>query len=102
MSNPDGMQAVMGAFLEWCHAHGVVAVGGLPTVFDDQPVQDAAIAELREFYRSHGAGFLVLPSRSQYPRADFYDSAYHLRQAAQQRHSALLAQGLRPFLPRSP
>lgn len=102
MGNPDGMQAVVAAFLEWCRAHGVVAVGGLPTVFDDKPVPDAAIAELSGFYRSHGAQFLVLPSRSQYPRADFYDSAYHLRQSAQQRHSALLAQGLRPFLPRSP
>ena len=102
MNNPDGMQAVIGAFLDWCHAHGVAAVGGLPTVFDDRPVSNAAIAELRAFYGRHGAGFLVLPSRSQYPRADFYDTGYHLRQAAQQRHSALLAQGLRPFLPRYP
>ena len=102
MNNPGGMQAIIGDFLDWCSSHGVAAVGGLPTVFDDRPVPQAAIDELKGFYGRHGAGFIVLPSRSQYPRADFYDSAYHLRQSVQQRHSETLAQGLRPFLPRSP
>jgi hypothetical protein len=100
--NQDGGPAVIGAFLDWCHAHGVVAVGGLPTVFDDRPVPKSAIDQLAAFYTRHGANFLVLPNRSQYPRADFYDSAYHLRQGAQQRHSTLLAKVLRPFLPRFP
>ncbi|MFO1248277.1 MAG: hypothetical protein U1E93_08670 [Alphaproteobacteria bacterium] len=102
MNNPDGMQSILANFVAWCRGHGVAVVGGLPTVFDDKPVPDAAIAELRAFYIRSGAGFLVLPNRSQYPRADFYDSAYHLRQSVQEKHSAALAESLRPFLPRSP
>ena len=102
MNNPDGMQSILANFIAWCRGHGVAVVGGLPTVFDDKPVPDPAIAELRDFYGRNGAGFLLLPNRSQYPRDDFYDSAYHLRQSAQEKHSAALAEGLRPFLPRSP
>lgn len=102
MSNPDGSQAAIAAFLEWCRAHHVVAVGGLPTTFNDRPMPDAVLDMLRGFYEQHGATFLVLPNRSQYPRAVFYDSPYHLRQSEQVRHSQLLARGLRPFLPRSP
>ncbi|MBA2587654.1 MAG: hypothetical protein H0U98_03420 [Alphaproteobacteria bacterium] len=102
MSNPDSGQAVLGAFLDWCRAHHVQAVGGLPTIFNDRPLPDAAPDMLRSFYAAHGAGFMVLPNRSQYPRADFYDSAYHLRESAQTAHSQLVAQGLRPFLSRSP
>ena len=102
LSNPDGSQAAIAAFLDWAKAHGVTAVGGLPTVFNDRPVQDAVLEALHGFYDRHGAGFLVLPNRSQYPRADFYDTAYHLRQSAQIAHSRSVAQGLRPFLPRSP
>ena len=101
-TNLDGNKALIAGFLDWCRGHGVTAVGGLPTVFDDQPMPDAVIAALTDFYARHGAKFLVLENRSQYPRADFYDSGYHLRQSAQQRHSALLAQGLKPLLPRSP
>jgi len=100
LANPDGSQAAIAAFLDWCRAHGVTAVGGLPTVFDDKPIPDAPIAKLRAFYGAHGGGFLVLPNRSQYPRAAFYDTNYHLRESWQHRHSALLAEKLRPLLSR--
>jgi hypothetical protein len=98
LSNPNGSQAVIAEFLDWCRAHGVAAVGGLPTVFDDKPVPEAAIARLEEFYAQHGARFVALPNRSQYPRADFYDSGYHLRQSAQEHHTRMLAEALRPLL----
>ena len=98
--SPDGSQAAIAQFLDWCRAHGIVVVGGLPTVFDDAPVPDAAIARLRNFYAQHGGAFLVLPSKSQYPRSAFYDSGYHLRESWQRRHSALLAESLAPLLPR--
>ena len=102
LADPDGSQAAIAGFLDWCRGHGVRAVGGLPTVFNDRPIPDAAIAALKDFYARHGAGFVVLAGHSQYPRADFYDSGYHLRQSAQVRHSMLLAQRLRPLLPGSP
>jgi len=100
LANPDGSQAAIAAFLDWCRVHGITAVGGLPTVFNDRPIPDAPLDKLRAFYGAHGAGFLVLPNRSQYPRSAFYDSSYHLRETWQQRHSQLLAQQLRPLLPR--
>ena len=98
LANPDGSQAAIAAFLDWCRTHGVTAVGGLPTVFNDRPIPDAPIAKLRAFYRAHGAGFLVLPNRSQYPRSAFYDTNYHLRESWQKRHSRLLAEKLAPLL----
>ena len=69
---------------------------------DDAETYKSYVATGKPAFERHGAKFLVLENRSQYPRADFYDSGYHLRQSAQQRHSALLAQGLKPLLPRSP
>jgi len=97
--HPDGSQAAITAFLDWCHAQEIVAVGGLPTVYNDVPIPDAPIARLRDFYARHGAKFLVLANRSQYPRSAFYDSNYHLRESWQGRHSMLLGEGLRPLLP---
>ena len=97
--NPDGGQAAIAVFLDWCRDHHVLAVGGLPTVFDDIPIPDAPIASLTAFYARHGGKFLVLRNRSQYPRSAFYDSNYHLRASWQERHSALLARGLAPLLP---
>jgi hypothetical protein len=98
LDNPGGSQAVIADFLGWCRGHGVAVVGGLPTVFDDKLVPEAVIAQLRGFYAKHGARFVALANRSQYPRADFYDSGYHLRQSAQERHTRLLAEALRPLL----
>jgi hypothetical protein len=98
LANPEGGQAAIASFLDWCRAHGVTAVGGLPTVFDDRPIPDAPIAKLHAFYGAHGGGFLVLPNRSQYPRSAFYDTNYHLRESWQHRHSVLLAEKLRPLL----
>lgn len=100
LDNPDGAQAALAQFLAFCRDHGVTVVGGLPTVFDDRQVPDSAIAKLRNLFARHGAGFVVMTNRSQYPRADFYDTAYHLRQNAQEKHSRMLADALKPLLPR--
>ena len=99
LDNPDGAQAGLTRFLDWCHAHHVTAVGGLPTMFDDKPVPDAVLSQLRTFYARHGGGFIVLPNRSQYPRGAFYDTADHLRESFQHRHSEALASALMPPLP---
>jgi hypothetical protein len=100
LDNPDGSQAALAGFLDWCRAHKVTAVGGLPTIFNDQPVPDTLVEKLKAFYASHGAQFIALPNRSQYPRASFYDTGYHLRQSAQIAHTRLLAPYLKPLLPR--
>jgi len=91
MDNPDGSQGFISAFLDWCRDNGVVAVGGLPTVFNDRPVEASVVEQLTHFYARHGAQLTVLENLSQYPRNDFYDAGYHLRQSAQLRHSQLVA-----------
>jgi len=98
LANPAGAQQTIGDFLDWARARGVTVVGGLPTIFNDRPVPDEVIVALRTFYAEHGAAFLVLPNRSQYPRSVFYDTGSHLRQSAAEAHSRLLAQALRPLM----
>ena len=91
MDHPDGSQGFIAAFLDWCRDSGVVAVGGLPTVFNDRPVDASVVEQLRRFYVRHGAQLMALENLSQYPRDDFYDTSSHLRQSAQLRHSRLVA-----------
>jgi hypothetical protein len=98
LDNPQGQQAVLAAFLEWCQANGVVAVGGLPTMFADRRIADSSVDLLRDFYARHGAGFVELFNRSQYPRGDFFDTPLHLRERAQIAHSEMVAEALGPFL----
>jgi hypothetical protein len=101
MAHPSAGQQTIADFLDWARSHGVTTVGGLPTIFNDRPISNAAIASLKDFYARHDAAFLVLPNRSQYPRADFYDTGSHLRQSAAATHSQLLAGALRPLLERT-
>lgn len=94
MDNPDGSQGLIAAFLDWCRDNDVVAVGGLPTVFNDRPVDASNVEQIRGFYARHGAQLMVLTNLSQYRREDFYDTDSHLRQSAQLRHSGLVATAL--------
>lgn len=98
LGNPDGAQATLATFLDWCRRNGIVAAGGLPTLFDDEMHSDALIETLQTFYARNGAEFIVLPNRSQYPRRSFFDTPMHLRQGAQMAHSELVADALRPFV----
>jgi hypothetical protein len=89
---------LIAGFLDWSAAHGVTAIGGLPTGFDDSPIPDATIAAIRAIYEKHGARFLELPNRSRYPRGAFFDTADHLNESWQAVHSASVACGLAPVL----
>ncbi|MGC8477881.1 MAG: hypothetical protein ACP5NP_16135 [Acetobacteraceae bacterium] len=82
------------AFLRWCRAHGVRAVGGLPTEFADDPMPPATRAAIRAVYRAHGAAFVETPGRSLYPRRDFFDTPDHLAEPFQHRHSVAVAHAL--------
>lgn len=82
-------------FLDWCHAHGVRVIGGLPVAFDSPRVGDDLIAELRAFYAAHGATLVVMDNRSQYPRDWFYDTPFHLEEAHAIEHSRRLVPVLR-------
>jgi len=62
------------------------------------PIREALVETLRAFYARHGAAFIVLPNRSQYPRRLFFDTMMHLRQGGQMAHSELVADALAPFV----
>ncbi len=82
-------------FLRWCRAHGVRAIGGLPTEFADDPMPHATRAAIRAVYRANGAAFLQLRNRSLYPRAAFFDTPDHLSQPWQIVQSVAVARALR-------
>jgi hypothetical protein len=89
----DGSAQIV-AFLRWARAHGVMAIGGLPTGFADSPPPAATVTAIAELYRGEGAGFLMLPNLSRYPRSDFFDTPEHLNEPAQIAHSRLIAAAL--------
>jgi hypothetical protein len=81
-------------FLHWAAAHGVRAIGGLPTGFADSPISDPSFAAIRAIYRDGAADFLELPNRGRYQRSDFFDTPDHLNEAAQIRHSVAIGEAL--------
>jgi hypothetical protein len=94
----DGTQAALASFLDWCRANHVLTIGGLPTIFEDAYVPAQVIADIEKIYRDHGAPFIVLPDKSRFPRSQFFDTEYHLRDNAQIAHSRELAVALKPYL----
>ena len=90
---------LIGQFLRWAGAHGVLAVGGLPTEFDDSPMPVEVADAIRDVFASHGAAFLEVGNHSRYPRSAFFDSPDHLNETWQLRHSATLALALQHYRP---
>lgn len=80
--------------IQLAQARGALVVGGLPTIPLDTPVPASVVQYLTDFFHSHGACFIALPNRSQYPRDDFYDSQYHLAEPYQIMHTQALAPSL--------
>jgi hypothetical protein len=102
-ASPDQIEGgdgtvVVRTFLAWAQAHGVRVIGGLPTEFADAPIPPATIAAIGRVYRDAGAGFLLLPNHSTYPRLAFFDTPEHLNEPAQIAHSRILAAALAPLL----
>jgi hypothetical protein len=81
-------------FLDWAAAHGVMAIGGPPAGFRDSPIRPDSLGAMQAIYAAHHSRFLMLPNQAHYPRSDFFDTADHLNEAAQLRHSVLVAQAL--------
>ena len=91
----EGVRArELDAILDWASRAGVIAVGGLPTTFEDAVLSPDAVAGMQRFYVERGHCFVTLPGRSLYPRTLFYDTAYHLNEEAQKQHSRALASPL--------
>jgi hypothetical protein len=88
----------LGAFLDRCRERGIRVIGGLPTHVDEPPVDPKLVAAIRKIYEDHGAFFIEMPNRSEYPRDGFADSFYHLHEEAAVEHTAMLAEYLRPLV----
>ncbi|MCW3848498.1 hypothetical protein OF829_14750 [Sphingomonas sp. LB-2] len=95
-----GAKDEIARFLDWCRAHGVRVIAGLPVAFDKPRVDDDLIGALRAFYAGHGATLIVMDNRSQYPRDWFYDTPFHLEEEHAVEHSRRLAPYLKAALPR--
>jgi len=96
----DGARLI-GDFVAWARAHGVRAIGGLPTELDQAKRPDATRAAMAAIYLAHGGAFLLLSNRSRYPTAAFFDTPLHLNEPCQIAHSIMLARALAPLLGRT-
>jgi hypothetical protein len=86
--------SVVRSFLRWASGHGIQVIGGLPTGFADSPIDPDRLAAIRALFDDGQAGFLELPNQSRYSRSAFFDTADHLNEAAQIRHSVAVAWAL--------
>jgi hypothetical protein len=82
-------------------ARGVIVIGGLPTEFSSLALNDALIQVVAGIYTAHGGAFLILPNRSLYSAADFFNGAEHLARPCQYLHSVAVAEGLAGLLHRA-
>jgi hypothetical protein len=96
----DGAR-IIADFLRWAATRDVRVIGGLATGFADSPIPPATLAAIGAVFHREGAGFLILPNRSRYPRDWFFDTPDHLHETAQIAHSTAIAQALTPWLANS-
>ena len=83
--------------ISWAKEHGVLVVGGLPTVFDDIKISNQVVDSYKHVFIDNGQYFLLLENKSQYPREMFYDTGYHLREEGQILHSTYVSKELKSF-----
>jgi hypothetical protein len=92
--------ALIARFVAAEAARGVIVIGGLPTDFSTQALNDDAVRAIAGLYTAQGGAFLVLPNRSLYPPEDFFNGEDHLARPCQYRHSIAVAEGLAGLLRR--
>lgn len=95
--NPEMVERLK-EFLDWCSENGVLAIGGLPTVFEDVEIDPDLIAKFKSIYESKGHAFIVLENMSRYPRDRFYDSSYHLALDSAVEHSRMVVSAIKPLI----
>lgn len=93
---------ILGELAEWSRAHDVTVVAAFPNMVDfpsQHEGSDAAFFQsIADGYAAVGIPTLGTPWESMYPLRDFFDSRYHLFQAARDRHTARLAGLLAPHV----
>jgi hypothetical protein len=99
--------ALIARFVAQEAARGVIVIGGLPTDFSSLALSEGVIQAVAGIYTGHRGAFLILPNRSLYPAADFFNGEDHLARPCQYLHSIFVAEALagllhRPVLPPGP
>ncbi len=97
-AQPGDAQSRIAAFVATMAQNDVTVIGGLPTTFDDMPIPDDLIEGLRALFTENGGQFIALDNRSQYPRAEFHDTHYHLNETAAAAHTRRVAAALRTMI----
>ena len=92
--------ALIAGFVRREARKGVIVIGGMPVDYSAARVPDGIMSAVAAIYKANGATFTVLPNRSQYPRADFFNSEDHLAKPCQYMHSVLVARRLAQLLGR--
>jgi len=82
-------------------ARRVLVIGGLPADYRTAALHQQTINTLSAIYTENGGDFMVLPNRSLYPVADFFNSEDHLAQPCQYLHSIAIAFALGEALGRT-
>jgi hypothetical protein len=93
--------ALIARFVAAETARGVIVIGGLPTDFSTLALDDRLVRAVAGIYTAHGGAFLVLPNRSLYPAADFFNGEDHLARPCQYLHSIAVAEGVAELLHRA-
>lgn len=90
---------VVEAFVARSRARGITVLAGLPTVPESTAIDERFIAHLKDVMQRQGQDLLVLPNRSRYPLACFYDTLSHLHEGCQIHHSEAVGLALRLAMP---
>ena len=91
--NPGAPQLIA-EFIEDMRSRNILVIGGLPTTFDDMPIPEELLEDLDALFTSNGGAFISLDNLSQYPRARFFDTHYHLSEEWAIEHSKSVAKAL--------
>jgi hypothetical protein len=92
--------ALIAAFVARETRKGVIIIGGMPVDYISAHMADGVEPAIAVLYTGNGGRFMILPNRSQYPRADFFNSEDHLVQPCQYMHSIYVARRLGALLGR--
>jgi hypothetical protein len=90
--------ALIAAFVTRESGKGVIVIGGMPVDYSSAYIPSSTVSAVAAIYDTRGGRFMLLPNRSGYPRADFFNGEDHLAKPCQYLHSILIARRLGELL----
>lgn len=98
--NDNYYKDLIAKYIDYVHSIGGQVYGSYPTTFKGKLSDDEkkALKCIYDLYKKNGAGFIELDNNSMYPKESFYDTAYHLNEQSQIKHSEKIAEYLNQVL----